>query len=159
MSNDKEQQPAAQPEPAEAPQPAAQPMNAELLAALRIAVRQNEHDMMMTGEELRTAREAIIRAEQQPAAQLVGYVGPVMVDQMQRGECKTIDLYAYENPAADTPVYFTRPIDPQEVMRLADEYSFARARLETAEPYERRYARQECDEDRAALARAVGSKE
>lgn len=34
-----------------------------LLAALRVAVRQNEHDMLMTGEELRAASAAIAAAE------------------------------------------------------------------------------------------------
>lgn len=34
-----------------------------LLAALKIAVRQNEHDMLMTGEELRQCRAAIAKAE------------------------------------------------------------------------------------------------
>lgn len=34
----------------------------ELLAALRIAVRQNSHDMLMTGEELRQCEAAIARA-------------------------------------------------------------------------------------------------
>ena len=36
----------------------------ELLEALKLAVCQNEHDMLMTGEELRNARAAISRAEQ-----------------------------------------------------------------------------------------------
>jgi hypothetical protein len=35
----------------------------ELLEALKLAVRQNEHDMLMTGEELRNARAAIAKAE------------------------------------------------------------------------------------------------
>lgn len=34
----------------------------ELLEALKLAVRQNEHDMLMTGEELRNARAAIAKA-------------------------------------------------------------------------------------------------
>ncbi|MDQ0082875.1 hypothetical protein J2W35_003234 [Variovorax boronicumulans] len=34
----------------------------ELLAALQIAVRQNSHDMLMTGEELRQCEAAIARA-------------------------------------------------------------------------------------------------
>jgi hypothetical protein len=38
-------------------------LNGELLEALKLAVRQNEHDMLMTGEELRNARAAIARAE------------------------------------------------------------------------------------------------
>lgn len=33
-----------------------------LLAALRIAVRQNSHDMLMTGEELRACEAAIAKA-------------------------------------------------------------------------------------------------
>jgi hypothetical protein len=37
--------------------------NVELLEALKLAVRQNEHDMLMTGEELRVARAAIAAAE------------------------------------------------------------------------------------------------
>jgi hypothetical protein len=40
-------------------------LNGELLAALKLAVRQNDHDMLMTGEELRDARAAIARAEAQ----------------------------------------------------------------------------------------------
>jgi hypothetical protein len=35
----------------------------ELLEALKLAVRQNEHDMLMTGKELRNARAAIAKAE------------------------------------------------------------------------------------------------
>jgi hypothetical protein len=35
---------------------------ADLHAALRVAVRQNEHDMLMTGEELRAARAALTAA-------------------------------------------------------------------------------------------------
>jgi molybdopterin-guanine dinucleotide biosynthesis protein A len=35
----------------------------DLLSALRLAVRQNEHDMLMTGEELRTCLAAIAKAE------------------------------------------------------------------------------------------------
>jgi hypothetical protein len=38
-------------------------LNGELLEALKLAVRQNEHDMLMTGEELRNARAAIARAK------------------------------------------------------------------------------------------------
>lgn len=34
-----------------------------LLGALKIAVRQNEHDMLMTGEELRQCRAAIAKAK------------------------------------------------------------------------------------------------
>lgn len=34
---------------------------AELIGALNIAVRQNEHDMLMTGDELRTCRAALTR--------------------------------------------------------------------------------------------------
>jgi len=34
----------------------------ELLAALRVAVRQNSHDMLMTGEELRACEAAIAKA-------------------------------------------------------------------------------------------------
>ena len=34
----------------------------DLLAALRIAIRQNSHDMLMTGEELRRCGAAIARA-------------------------------------------------------------------------------------------------
>ena len=36
--------------------------NAELLDALRLAVRQNSHDMLMTGEELRQCNAAIANA-------------------------------------------------------------------------------------------------
>ncbi len=35
----------------------------ELLEALKLAVLQNEHDMLMTGEELRICRAAIAKAE------------------------------------------------------------------------------------------------
>ena len=35
-----------------------------LLEALKLAVRQNEHDMLMTGEELRQCRAAIAKAEE-----------------------------------------------------------------------------------------------
>ena len=38
----------------------------ELLKHLRIAVRQNEHDMLMTGEELRAANAAIAKVKGQP---------------------------------------------------------------------------------------------
>ena len=38
-------------------------LNAELLEALKLAVRQNDYDMLMTGEELRDAAAAIARAE------------------------------------------------------------------------------------------------
>jgi len=38
---------------------------AELLEALKLAVRQNEHDMLMTGDELRSCRAAIAKAEGQ----------------------------------------------------------------------------------------------
>lgn len=41
-------------------------INAELLAALKLAVRQNEHDMLLTGEELRACCAAIAKAEGQP---------------------------------------------------------------------------------------------
>lgn len=34
-----------------------------LLEALKLALRQNEHDMLMTGEELRQCRAAIAKAE------------------------------------------------------------------------------------------------
>jgi hypothetical protein len=34
----------------------------DLLEALKLAVRQNEHDMLMTGDELRDARAAIAKA-------------------------------------------------------------------------------------------------
>jgi hypothetical protein len=37
-------------------------VNQELLEALKLAVRQNDHDMLMTGEELRVAYAAIVRA-------------------------------------------------------------------------------------------------
>lgn len=37
-------------------------VNAELLEALQLAVRQNSHDMLMTGEELRQCEAAISRA-------------------------------------------------------------------------------------------------
>ena len=40
----------------------------ELLAALKLAVTQNEHDMLMTGEELRSAR-AVIEKSTPPAGQ------------------------------------------------------------------------------------------
>jgi hypothetical protein len=36
--------------------------NAELLESLRLAVRQNSHDMLMTGEELRKCEAAIAKA-------------------------------------------------------------------------------------------------
>ena len=39
-------------------------LNGELLEALKLAVRQNEHDMLMTGEELRICDAAIARAEE-----------------------------------------------------------------------------------------------
>lgn len=35
-----------------------------LLEALKVAVKQNDHDMMMTGEELRQARAALATAEE-----------------------------------------------------------------------------------------------
>ena len=35
----------------------------KLLKALEMAVRQNDHDMLMTGEELRQCRAAIAKAE------------------------------------------------------------------------------------------------
>ena len=38
-------------------------VNQELLEALQLAVLQNEHDMLMTGEELRICRAAIAKAE------------------------------------------------------------------------------------------------
>lgn len=38
-------------------------VNAELLEALKLAVRQNEHDMLMTGDELRSCRAAIAKVE------------------------------------------------------------------------------------------------
>ncbi len=41
--------------------------NVELLEALKLAVRQNEHDMLMTGEELRNSRAAIAKAEGEQA--------------------------------------------------------------------------------------------
>jgi len=37
----------------------------ELVEALRVAVRQNEHDMVMTGEELRYCSAALERAKEQ----------------------------------------------------------------------------------------------
>lgn len=40
-------------------------VNHELSEALKLAVRQNEHDMLMTGEELRVAYAAICKAEGQ----------------------------------------------------------------------------------------------
>ena len=38
-------------------------LNQELLEALKLAVRQNSHDMLMTGEELRQCSAAIAKAE------------------------------------------------------------------------------------------------
>lgn len=38
-------------------------VNAELLEALKLAVRQNDHDMLMTEDELRVCRAAIAKAE------------------------------------------------------------------------------------------------
>jgi hypothetical protein len=38
-------------------------LNGELLEALKLAVRQNDYDMLMTGEELRDAAAAIAKAE------------------------------------------------------------------------------------------------
>lgn len=38
-------------------------VNAELLKALKVAVRQNSHDMLMTGDELRQCGAAIAKAE------------------------------------------------------------------------------------------------
>jgi hypothetical protein len=38
-------------------------LNGELLEALKLAVRQNDYDMLMTGEELRDAAAAIKKAE------------------------------------------------------------------------------------------------
>jgi hypothetical protein len=35
----------------------------DLLAALKLAVQQNDHDMQMTGDELRICRAAIAKAE------------------------------------------------------------------------------------------------
>jgi hypothetical protein len=40
----------------------------KLREALAMAVRQNEHDMLMTGEELRTCRAALISADAEPVA-------------------------------------------------------------------------------------------
>ena len=37
-------------------------VNQELLEALELAVRQNSHDMLMTGEELRQCESAIAKA-------------------------------------------------------------------------------------------------
>jgi hypothetical protein len=37
-------------------------VNADLLEALKLAVRQNSHDMLMTGEELRKCEAAIAKA-------------------------------------------------------------------------------------------------
>ncbi len=39
-------------------------VNAELLEALKLAVRQNSHDMLMTGEELRKCEAAIAKAQE-----------------------------------------------------------------------------------------------
>ena len=39
----------------------------ELLQALKFAVQQNEHDILMTGEELRQCRAAIAKATGEPA--------------------------------------------------------------------------------------------
>jgi hypothetical protein len=38
-------------------------VNQELVEALELAVRQNSHDMMMTGEELRTCEAALAKAK------------------------------------------------------------------------------------------------
>ena len=38
-------------------------VNQELLEAVKLAVGQNDHDMLMTGEELRVCRAAIAKAE------------------------------------------------------------------------------------------------
>jgi hypothetical protein len=45
----------------------------ELLAALKLAVRQNEHDMLLTGEELRQCGAAIQRAMAEAALQAQGW--------------------------------------------------------------------------------------
>jgi len=37
----------------------------DMAKALRVAVNQNEHDMLMTGEELRACLEALAKAEAQ----------------------------------------------------------------------------------------------
>jgi hypothetical protein len=38
-------------------------LNQELVEALELAVRQNSHDMVMTGEELRTCEAALAKAK------------------------------------------------------------------------------------------------
>jgi hypothetical protein len=38
-------------------------VNQELVEALELAVRQNNHDMVMTGEELRTCEAALAKAK------------------------------------------------------------------------------------------------
>jgi hypothetical protein len=40
-------------------------VNADLLEALKLAVRQNSHDMLMTGEELRKCEAAIAKAKEE----------------------------------------------------------------------------------------------
>lgn len=63
-------------------------------------------------------------------------------------------LYTHAEPVAEAqPALPTQ----EQIMRLADEYSFSRSRLETCEPYDRRYQRQECDEARAALQAALSA--
>ena len=39
---------------------------AELIEALRIALRQNDHDMLMTGDEMRQCRAALARVQGGP---------------------------------------------------------------------------------------------
>ena len=39
-------------------------LNQELVEALNLAVRQNSHDMLMTGDELRTCETALAKAKQ-----------------------------------------------------------------------------------------------
>jgi hypothetical protein len=41
-------------------------LNSELLKALKLAVRQNSHDMLMTGEELRQCEITVAKAGGQP---------------------------------------------------------------------------------------------
>lgn len=48
-------------------------------AALQLAIRQNEHDMLMTGEELRQCRAALAQQPEAPAQEAVAPAGAVWI--------------------------------------------------------------------------------
>lgn len=90
-------------------------MSDKMREALKLAIRQNEHDMLMTGEELRLCRDAIAQAEQR---------GEVIPQYRRRGAIEWYDGYADHEDSCgqyEERVVYTAPQEQaeQRVPRLS----------------------------------------